>query len=107
MVPLEGVVHFLHVGAAILAAGGAFFQLFALHPTLSQLPPESRKPIREAIVSRWRPIVLASIVVLLITGLINFVAFKIPAYKLHPHKGLYHGLLGVKIIAALIAFHAA
>src|SRR5262245_3799351 len=97
----------LHIGAAILAAGAAFFQWRALHPTLAALAPEQRRPIREAVVARWRPVVFACIAILLVTGLINFVAYKIPAYKTHPLKGMYHGLLGVKILAALLSFHCA
>lgn len=97
----------LHVFAVVLAAGGAFFQLIALHPTLARLEPDVRRSIREAVVARWRIVVLVSILVLLVTGFANYLLFKVPEYRGHPHKGLYHGLIGVKILAAFVAFHAA
>jgi uncharacterized membrane protein len=99
----------LHIGAAIVAAGGAFFQFVALHPTLATLPAEQRRPIREAVVDRWRGVVFAAIGLLLITGLVNFVVYKIPEYKPLPTnvKMVYHSLFGLKFLAALAAFHAA
>jgi uncharacterized membrane protein len=103
----NSVIGVLHVFAAVLAAGGAFFQLFALHPALAQLPADSRRPIREAIAARWRMVVFISIAVLLVTGFANFLIFKVPEHSKHPHKGIYHGLLGLKILAALLSFHAA
>ena len=103
------LLRILHTGSAILAAGGALFQLIALHPTLTALPAEQRKPIREAVVARWRNIVFAAIALLLISGMVNFVAYKIPQYKPLPSniKMVYHSLFGLHMLAGLLAFHAA
>lgn len=100
-------IRILHILPAVLAAGGIFYQLIALHPSLQTLEPAVRRPLREAIVARWRNVVFASILVLLVTGLLNFVLYKIPEYKPHPDKGLYHALFGVKLLLALMAFHGA
>lgn len=100
-------IRVLHILTAILAAGGVFFQLIALHPTLKSLDAEQRRPIREAIVARWRGVVFMSIFVLLVTGLLNFLLYKIPEMKPHPMKGLYHGLFGAKLLLALMVFHGA
>lgn len=103
------ILRIVHIGAAILAAGGAFFQLMALHPALAALSPEQRLPIREAVMDRWRKVVFICIALLLLSGLLNFMLFKLPELKPYPSsiKGMYHGLFGLKVIAALGSFHAA
>ncbi len=102
-------IRIVHIGAGILAAGGAFFQLIALHPALATLQAETRKPIREAVVTRWRGIVFACIALLLISGLMQFMMVRLPELKPLPSsiKGLYHGLFGLKVLAALGSFHCA
>lgn len=102
------ILRTLHIAAAIAAGGAALFQLVALHPVFSrQLDAEQRRGLREAIVARWRPIVWTCIGLLLLTGVLNYIYFKVPEYRGDPRRGLYHGLMGVKILAALAVFHAA
>ena len=97
----------LHILAGIAAAGGAMFQLIAVHPALQTLDADARRTAREAIAARWSTVVFAAIAILLVTGLVNFLAYKIPAMRTSDMKGLYHGLFGVKLLLALAAFHAA
>jgi uncharacterized membrane protein len=101
------LLRLLHVLAAVLAAGGVFFQLMALRPALAEIEDARRRELREAIAARWRVVAYGAIAALLLTGLLNYVLYKIPEYRSHPQKGLYHGLLGVKILLALAAFHGA
>lgn len=100
-------VHFVHVLAAIVAAGAAFFQWWAVHPALARYDMDLRRRVRESIADRWRLIVFACIVLLIATGLTTYVAFRIPALKTDPNRGLYHALFGVKFLAALGSFHCA
>ena len=100
-------IRFVHIAAAVIAGGAAFFQFFAVRPALAGVEESQRAAFRDALLRRWFPIVQAVIAALLITGLVNFLVYKIPFYKPHPLKGVYHGLLGVKIIAALLVFHTA
>jgi hypothetical protein len=44
---------------------------------------------------------------LLASGLVTFLMFRVPAYRGLPYAGLYHGIFGLKLIAALALFHAA
>lgn len=104
---LAVVIRVLHIGAGVIAAGAAFFQWYALHPALSKLSPEQRSAVRDPLLRRWFPLILTVIALLLLSGLLNFVAFKIPEYKEHPHKGVYHGLFGLKFLLALASFHFA
>lgn len=101
------ILRILHIGSAIIAAGAIFFQFLALHPALLTLPETERAALRAQMLPRWRPVVFVCILLLLATGLLNFVLYKVPEYRGTPHAGLYHGLLGVKILAALAVFHAA
>lgn len=101
----QSLIRFLHIAAAILAAGGALYQFFALHPALQSLDAEQRVRLREAVVDRWRPVVIACIVILLATGLINFGVYRMRAIG-SEYKMLYHMLFGVKTLAALAVFHA-
>jgi hypothetical protein len=102
---LAPAIHILHVGFAAAMIGAVLFQWWALHPSLSSLPDEQRTALRTGVTARWRMVVFAAIVLLILTGLINFIAYKIPAYRDHPYKGIYHGLFGLKVLAALGVFH--
>ncbi|HVQ35785.1 MAG TPA: hypothetical protein VMT33_07210, partial [Candidatus Bathyarchaeia archaeon] len=51
--------------------------------------------------SRWRPVVAICIVLLLGSGLANFLLFQ---SKLHHGQPLYQGLFGVKFLAAMGVF---
>lgn len=103
----HAVIHLFHIGAAMLAVGGAVFQLIALHPALQSVDAVQRRALRESIVQRWSTVVFVCIGVLLVSGLYNFIAVKIPMLRDNPDKGLYHGLFGLKFLLALAAFHAA
>ena len=83
------------------------FQYFAVMPALRSLEGAERRALRESLVDRWRPFVFAAVGILLLTGLLNYVLYKIPEFRTHPQRGLYHGLLGVKILLALGVFHFA
>lgn len=96
-----------HIAAASVAVGAAAFQYGALHPALAALDETQRAALRARIVERWRPVVLALVAILLISGLVNFALFKIAAVKDSPYKGLYHALFGLKFLAALLVFHPA
>jgi hypothetical protein len=57
--------------------------------------------LREAVRSRWAKVVHGAILILLLTGLFNFMLivkrFDVP-------KGLYHGIFGVKFLLAMAIF---
>lgn len=104
---LAVVLRFLHIGAAAVVIGGTAYKWFAIRPAWRTAPESSSSELREQFARNWRPVVLSAIAILLITGLVNFVAYKIPEYRDHPSKGTYHALMGVKILAALAVFHMA
>lgn len=95
----------LHIAAAIVALGGAFFTRVALTGAAERaLSPEAHGQLREAVRRRWAPLVHASIVILLVTGGYNFVVLALPP-KIEPLP--YHPIFGVKLLAALVIFFLA
>lgn len=104
--PAALVLRVLHIASAAMAAGAVAFQFFALHPAMRSLEGPQRRELRETIIGRWRGFVFTLIGLLLATGMLNFLLYKVPELRGKPHAGLYHGLFGLKVVAALLVFHA-
>lgn len=67
--PMRNLLLFLHLAAAIFWMGGMAFLVMALRPALhAQLEPPQRLPLVVAVLRRFFAIVIASIAVLLATG---------------------------------------
>lgn len=101
------MIRIVHIFAAIAAAGAAYYQWFAVRPALQELDEELRRRVADGIARRWFGIVLLLVVVLIATGLYNFLAIRVPELRGKPNAGVYHALFGIKFLAALAAFHAA
>ncbi|MCH7592824.1 MAG: hypothetical protein IH989_08605 [Planctomycetes bacterium] len=94
-----------HISAAIVAIGGAAFQLLALRPASeSVLDAEEHARLRDAIRVRWSRIVFGCIFVLLLTGFANFY-FLVLAPKIPPKP--YHWFFGPKVLLAFFVFFIA
>lgn len=102
---LQVGIRILHMLSAFAAGGAVLFQGLALSPALVGEEKILRQRLGAAIAGRWRPIAYAAMLLLLATGLLNFMVYQIPAYQSHPSKGVYHGLFGLKLLAALQLFH--
>jgi len=95
------LLRWLHILPAVAAGGASIYAAIALLPTLAELPEEVRNATRDRILARWRPIVSLSVALLLGSGLANFILFQ---SKMHTGQPLYHGVFGVKFLAALAVF---
>lgn len=93
------ISRWLHVGTAIVLVGGTTFLRYVVHPVLHPAHPELLLSIRD----RWKRFVHAGIALFLISGFYNY--FR--AMPLHKGDGLYHGLVGTKILLALFVFFLA
>jgi uncharacterized membrane protein len=103
---LYSVTRILHVGTAIIVVGGTFFVRFVLFPAATRsLPDEAHARLRTAVMSTWKKVVHAGIALFIITGGINY--YRVIADRTHKGDALYHALLGIKIILALIVFFIA
>ena len=99
------VSRWLHIGAAIVALGGAAYARAAVLPSLAEaLDDESAGKVREAIRRRWAKVTHGCIALLLLTGVGNFVMVSM-ASKVEPMP--YHAIFGVKVMAALVIFFLA
>lgn len=95
------VLRWGHIAAAAIAIGGAIFVATILTPALRRTPGESADAIREAIRRRWAILYHVCVLILLGTGLFNYMAVTAP---LHRGQASYNALVGVKIILAFVVF---
>jgi uncharacterized membrane protein len=99
------ISRWLHIASAIVAIGGVAFSLIALLPAAREtLDDASHERLREALRRRWARVVHVSIVLLLVTGGLNFVWLALPP-KIEPMP--YHAIFGVKFLAAMGVFFLA
>ncbi len=103
MSTIDVISRILHVGTAITLIGGSAFMLLVLIPAASQLGEETHKKLSAAIQARWKRFVHIGIALFLITGFYNY----LQAIPNHKGDGLYHALIGTKILLALLVFFIA
>ncbi len=90
------VSRWIHVGTVIVLVGGTCFMKFVAGPVLQGQSPELMTAIR----SRWKKFIHGGIALLILSGFYNY----IKAMPLHKGDGLYHALIGTKIILAFVVF---
>ena len=100
---LEVVSRFVHVATAIVLVGGTVFMRFVLMPAASTLPEAEHDQLRQRLLARWKRFVHGGIALFLLSGFFNF----IQALPKHRGDGMYHGLVGTKILLALGVFFIA
>ena len=66
---MRNLLVFLHLAAAIFWMGGMAFVVLALRPALPALPPPQRLPLMVQVLKHFFAVVIASIAVLIATGL--------------------------------------
>ncbi|MEM9585781.1 MAG: hypothetical protein AAGA03_00755 [Planctomycetota bacterium] len=100
---LDTLSRITHVLTAITLVGGSIFTLMVLMPAAKTLSQDSHDQLRDAIGGRWKRFVHGGIGLFLLSGFYNYVR-AIPAHK---GDGLYHALLGTKMLLALGVFFLA
>lgn len=101
---LNTVSRVVHVGTAITLVGGSVFMAFALMPAAAaKLSDEEHDRLRDGVLGRWKKFVGPGIGLFLISGFYNYMK----AIPFHKGDGLYHGLVGTKMILALAVFFLA
>jgi uncharacterized membrane protein len=96
----KGIALWLHIASAALLIGGALYGRLAIQAAAAALAPDAAGKVSDAAAQRFRGWVFATIVVLLVTGVYNY---------LHTgaHSARYHMLLGVKLLLVLHIFASA
>lgn len=100
---IDVISRIVHVSTAIVLVGGSTFMAYVLLPTAEQLDIAQHEKLRGLINGRWKRFVHIGIVLFLISGFYNFTR-QLP---LHKGDGVYHALMGTKILLALGLFFVA
>ncbi len=100
---IDIVSRIVHVSTAIVLVGGVVFSLFVLMPAASALSEEPRAELMRGVLGRWKKFIHGGILLFLVSGFYNY----FQAMKLHKGDGLYHGLVGTKMILAFVIFFIA
>jgi len=105
MEALQIVLRVLHISAALALGGALIYQRVALGPALAAIDDATGNAVRQRLARRWVGVAVTGIALLLVTGLVNFIVFQVPAVRAQPYTGLYHGLFGLKFLVGLGLFH--
>ncbi len=100
---IDTVSRIVHVTTAITIVGGTIFTLLVLVPAAKQLSQESHDALAAEVKRRWKKFVYIGILLFLVSGFYNFFG----AIGVHKGDGLYHGLVGTKILLAFGVFFIA
>ena len=68
---MDVLSRWIHVSSAAVAVGGLVYAYFVLLPSMQNLPTEHRKMFSEQVSKRLKPIALAAIILLSVSGLYN------------------------------------
>jgi uncharacterized membrane protein len=98
---MRNLMLFLHLAGAILWMGGMAFMVMALRPALhAQLQPPVRLPLVVATLRRFFVVVIASIALLLLTGV--WLLLQLPGAQ--APRG-WHAMAGLGILMTLVFGH--
>ena len=100
---IDAISRIVHVSTAIALVGGSVFMVFVLLPAAKQLSEPEHERLRGLINKTWKRYVHMGILLFLVTGVYNY----LQQMPLHKKDGLYHGLIGTKIILAFVIFFIA
>ena len=103
MLILDFLSRVVHVGTAITLVGGSLFMLLVLMPSAKELDDDAHQQLAASVVTRWKRLVHIGVLLFLVSGIYNYMR-AIPS---HRGDGVYHALLGTKMILALGVFFLA
>src|SRR6185369_4869018 len=94
------MVRWIHIASMATLIGGLLFARLVLAPSLSTVSGESRDALTEKAAALFRPLTLAAILGLILSGTFNLLTTP-------GHRPFYHMLLGIKLLLALHVFAVA
>ena len=100
---LDVLSRVVHIATAITLVGGSIFMAIAMIPSLEVIPNDQRAAFVSAVRDRWKRYVHGGIGLFLLSGFYNY--FR--AIPKHQGDGLYHALLGTKMLLAFVVFFLA
>jgi uncharacterized membrane protein len=103
MFALDVLSRIIHVSTAITLVGGSAFMLLVLLPSAKLISEEAHQTLAQAVTGRWKRFIHGGILLFLLSGFYNYMR----AIPNHKGDGLYHGLLGAKMLLAFAIFFLA
>ncbi len=103
MIPI--LSRWTHIGTAIVLVGGTCFLRFVLAPAAAQLPEAEHAKLKELVMKKWKMFVHVGIVLFIVSGFYNYLVVQVPKHR--GQGGLYHALMGTKILLAFAIFFLA
>jgi uncharacterized membrane protein len=100
---IDVISRIVHVLTAVTLVGGSIFTLWVLMPSVKVFSGDEHSRLADAIRGRWKRFIHGGIALFLITGFYNY--FR--AIPLHRGDGLYHAMMGIKMLLALGVFFLA
>lgn len=94
MDPIAILSRWTHIASMAFLAGGAFYARFVVAPSLERLAPAERTQVTDRMAATLRPLILAAIAALILSGLYNLL------HKKSIPQG-YHMWFGMKMLLAL------
>ncbi|HEY2019091.1 MAG TPA: hypothetical protein VGH38_36545 [Bryobacteraceae bacterium] len=94
------IMRWLHFSSMATLIGGILYGRLVMTPAIGSLAPEAGEALAGKVAAAYRPMVLAAVCGLIVSGLYN--VFTNPG-----HSVTYHALLGVKLMLALHVFAVA
>ncbi len=94
------IMRWLHFASMATLIGGMLYARLVMMPSMRAFAPDAGKEFEERTAVRYRPLVIASIVGLIVSGTYNVLT--------NPgHSTWYHILLGIKLLLVLHVFAVA
>ncbi len=94
------IMRWLHFSSFVTLIGGMLYSRFVVVPAINTLSPDAAGALGAKTAARYRPLVLAAICGLIVSGTYNLLT--------NPgHSVRYHMLLGVKLVLVLHIFTVA
>ena len=100
---IDVVSRIVHIATAITLVGGSVFTLLVLMPSAATLDEANHQSFLTSITGRWKKFVHGGVLLFLLSGFYNYIR----AIPNHRGDGLYHALIGTKMILAMAVFFLA
>jgi putative copper export protein len=91
------IMHWLHISSVAALVGGLLYARLAMSPASGTFAPEAREALSERAAAAFRPVVIAAIAGLIVSGMYNILSSP-------GHSVRYHIALGIKVLLAVHVF---
>jgi len=97
---LTVIMRWMHISSMATLVGGILYARLVMAPSIGMLAPDAREALSGRAAARYRPLVVAAMIGLVLSGLYRLLITP-------GHRPLYHMLFGIKMLLALHVFAAA